>query len=121
LRKSQVVDASGAGGPKRLVTLRPDPGEVASVRGHLVTWASLGQAGIRVLPWLLALGVACAALLQTGTPAVDIARYGAYWGFALTLPGLLLVRATIGTRGNWAEDVALGAVTGLGKGCSGGG
>jgi hypothetical protein len=91
-----------------------DVGEVVAVRRRTLMWAALGQAGIRTLPWLLALAVACAALLQTGTPAVDIARYGAYWGFALVLPGLLLVRATIGSRGNWAEDVALGAVTGLG-------
>ena len=89
-------------------------GRAHAVRVRTLAWASLGQSGIRALPWLLALAVACAVLLQTGTPAVDIARYGAYWGFAVTLPGLLLVRATIGTRGNWAEDVALGAVTGLG-------
>jgi len=62
---------------------------------------------------LLALGVACAALLQTGTPVLDIARYGAYWCFAVILPGVLVARATVGTRGNWPEDVALGAVTGL--------
>jgi hypothetical protein len=115
LRKSEVVDASEAGGPKRLVTVRPGMGEVVVAdRGRPLTWASLGKAGIRSLPWLLALAVACVALLQTGTPAVDIARYAAYWGFALILPGLLLVRATIGSRGNWPEDVALGAVTGLG-------
>jgi len=84
------------------------------VRGRTSAWASLGQAGVRSLPWLLALGVASAVLLQTGTPALDIARYGAYWGLAVTLPGVLLVRATIGSRGNWPEDVALGAVTGLG-------
>jgi hypothetical protein len=114
LRKSEVVDASGAGGSERLVTLGPAVGEVVAYRGRPLAWVSLGQAGIRALPWLLALGVAFVVLLQTGTPAVDIARYGAYWGFALTLPGLLLVRATIGTRGNWVEDVALGAVTGLG-------
>jgi hypothetical protein len=89
-------------------------GRAHKVRVRTLAWASLGQAGVRALPWLLALGVACAVLLQTGTPALDIARYGTYWGFAVTLPGVLLVRATIGSRGNWAEDVALGAVTGLG-------
>ena len=47
----------------------------------------LARRGSVYLPWLLALAVACVALLQTGTPAVDIARYGAYWGFAVTLPG----------------------------------
>ena len=96
------------------MTLRSDVGEVVAFRGRTLNWATLGRLGIRALPWLLALGVACAALLQTGTPALDIARYAGYWGFGVTLPGLLLVRATIGTRGNWPEDVALGAVTGLG-------
>jgi len=65
------------------------------------------------LPWLLALGVATVALLQAGTPALDIARYTAYWCFGVTLPGVLLARATVGTRGNWPEDIAIGAVTGL--------
>jgi len=65
------------------------------------------------LPWLLALGVATVALLQAGTPAMDIARYTAYWCFGVSLPGLLLARATVGTRGNWLEDIAIGAVTGL--------
>lgn len=114
MRKYPVVAASEAAGSTWLVTLPPGVGEVVAVRGRRLTWASLGPVGIRVLPWLLASGVACAALLQTGTPAVDVGRYVAYWGFAVTLPGLLLVRATIGTRGNWPEDVALGAVTGLG-------
>jgi hypothetical protein len=68
---------------------------------------------MRALPWLLALGVAIVALLQTGTPASDIARYVAYWCMGVTLPGLLVARATVGTRGNWPEDLALGAVTGL--------
>jgi hypothetical protein len=68
---------------------------------------------LSVLPWILALGVASAVLLQTGTPGLDIARYGAYWCFGVTLPGLLVARAALGTRGNWPEDVALGAVTGL--------
>jgi hypothetical protein len=70
--------------------------------------------GVRALPWLLALGVATVVLLQAGTPAGDIARYTAYWCFGVTLPGLLVVRAAVGTRGNWPEDLAIGAVTGLG-------
>jgi len=71
------------------------------------------QAAVRVLPWLLVLGVATVALLEAGTPALDIGRYGAYWVFGVALPGLLVVRATVGSRGNWPEDVALGAVVGL--------
>jgi len=74
---------------------------------------SMLQVGIGALPWLLALGAATVALLETGTPALDIGRYLAYWSFGVTLPGLLVARATVGTRGNWPEDVAMGAVTGL--------
>ncbi len=68
---------------------------------------------LSALPWLLALGVAIVALLQTGTPPLDVVRYGAYWGLGVALPGLLVARATVGTRGNWPEDLALGSVTGL--------
>ena len=76
--------------------------------------AALQQAGVRALPWLLALGLAIVALLRAGTPAIDVGRYAAYWCFGVTLPGLLVARATVGSRGNWPEDVAIGAVTGLG-------
>jgi hypothetical protein len=69
--------------------------------------------GLGALPWLLALGVATVVLLQAGTPALDIARYAAYWCLGVTLPGLLVARAAVGTRGNWPEDIAIGAVTGL--------
>jgi hypothetical protein len=69
---------------------------------------------MRVLPWLVVAGVATAVLLQAQTPALDIARYGAYWCLGVTLPGLLVVRAALGSRGSWPEDVALGAVAGLG-------
>jgi len=57
--------------------------------------------------------LAVLVLLQAGTPALDIFRYAAYWGFGVMLPGLLVARATVGTRGNWPEDIAIGAVTGL--------
>ena len=78
--------------------------------------AGVRRAGVRAmtaLPWLLVLGVATVALLQTGTPALDIGRYAGYWALGVTLPGLLVARATVGTRGNWPEDLAIGAVTGL--------
>jgi hypothetical protein len=67
-----------------------------------------------LLPWLVALAVATVVLMQSGTPVLDIARYSAYWCLGVTLPGLLVSRATIGSRGNWPEDIAMGAVTGLG-------
>jgi len=80
---------------------------------HPRTEAGMGQVWVNALPWLLALGLGSAVLLQTGTPALDIGRYAAYWAFGLALPGVLVARATIGTRGNWPEDLAIGAVTGL--------
>jgi hypothetical protein len=61
----------------------------------------------------LALGLATVVLLQAGTPAADIVRYAAYWCLGVVLPGVLVARATFGTRANWPEDVAIGAVTGL--------
>jgi len=75
--------------------------------------AGFRRTGIDALPWLLALGMATAVLLRTATPAPDIGRYAAYWCLGVTLPGLLVARATVGTRGNWPEDIAIGAVTGL--------
>jgi hypothetical protein len=91
----------------------PVVGEDAAARSGTRSWAGARRVGFGALPWLLALVVATVVLLQVGTPAVDIARYAAYWCFGLTLPGLLLARATVGTRGNWPEDIAMGAVTGL--------
>ena len=91
----------------------PVVGEDAAARSGTRSWAGPRRVGFGALPWLLALVVATVVLLQVGTPAVDIARYAAYWCFGLTLPGLLLARATVGTRGNWPEDIAMGAVTGL--------
>ena len=94
---------------------KPDvEGEVVPGVAGPQSRAALLEVGVRSLPWLLVLGAATAALSQTGTPAIDIARYLAYWCLGVTLPGLLVVRATVGSAGNWPEDVALGAVTGLG-------
>jgi hypothetical protein len=87
--------------------------DVTLQRGRF-SLTSLQRVGLGALPWLLALSVATVVLLQSGTPGLDIARYGAYWCFGVSLPGLLVARATVGTRGNWPEDIALGAVTGLG-------
>jgi hypothetical protein len=86
----------------------------AAVPDRRQSETGLVRVGLGVLPWLLAAAVATVVLLQAGVPGLDIARYGAYWCFGVTLPGLLVTRAAVGSRGNWPEDVALGAVTGLG-------
>ena len=88
--------------------------DAAVAASRSVPPARLLRAGGSALPWLLTLAVATAVLLQAATPAADIARYATYWCLGVTLPGLLVVRAAVGTRGNWPEDLALGAVTGLG-------
>ena len=98
---------------QQLVSRMPDVREAVAAPGRALSGATLGWVGVRALPWLLVLGVAALALLHTGTPALDIGRYAIYWCFGVTLPGLLVARATVGTRGNWPEDVAIGAVTGL--------
>ena len=93
---------------------RVDAGETAATAQRTPRLASLLRVGLGVLPWLLALGTATVVLMAAGTPAGDIARYGAYWCFGVTLPGLLVTRAALGTRGNWPQDLAIGALTGLG-------
>jgi hypothetical protein len=94
--------------------LTSDVGQDGAVQGRAHSLAGLGRFGLGALPWLLAFVVGTVVLHQSGTPALDIARYSAYWCLGVTLPGLLVARATVGTRGNWPEDVAMGAVTGLG-------
>jgi len=113
VRNYRVVTHSAAGDPVAPVSGARGAGEVVEAGGRPLFGAGLRRAGVGALPWLLALGVAIVALLQAGTPALDIARYGAYWCLGVVLPGLLVARATVGTRGNWAEDVAMGSVTGL--------
>ena len=89
------------------------PAEEVVLADRRASGAGALRAGINALPWLLLLGMATAVLIHMGTPAPDIGRYAAYWCLGVTLPGLLVSRATVGTRGNWPEDVAMGAVTGL--------
>lgn len=66
-----------------------------------------------LLPWLLPTVAAVAVLHHYGTPDWDIARYGAYFLLAIVVPGTLVFRAAFGSRGNWPEDLGLGAATGL--------
>jgi len=91
----------------------PDVEQGGTARERIPSGAIVRQLGLRALPWLLALGVATITLMQMGTPILDIGRYAGYWCLGVTLPGVLVLRAAIGSRGNWPEDIALGAVTGL--------
>jgi hypothetical protein len=110
--RNQVDDASGgplSGGIDR----NPEVERDSTARDRAPSRAGVRQVLAGALPWLLALGLATVVLLQTGTPALDIVRYAAYWCLGVTLPGMLVARATVGTRGNSPEDIAIGAVTGL--------
>ncbi|HEY0534047.1 MAG TPA: hypothetical protein VGD29_20885 [Actinoplanes sp.] len=48
-----------------------------------------------------------------GTPDGATAGYAAYLVPAVVLPGTLVFRALWGSRGNWPEDLGLGAATGM--------
>jgi hypothetical protein len=65
------------------------------------------------LPWLLAAVVVAAQLHASGTAALDILKYAAYFALAVLLPGTLVHRALRGSRGNLPEDLGLGGATGL--------
>lgn len=71
------------------------------------------RAALSVLPWLVPAAALIVALLATGTPARDVAVYGAYLVVGIALPGTLVHRAFRGSRGNLPEDIGLGAATGL--------
>ncbi|MGX6604403.1 hypothetical protein ACWKSP_20025, partial [Micromonosporaceae bacterium Da 78-11] len=66
-----------------------------------------------ILPWLVPAAALVAGLHWTNTPDGDIARYAAYFTLAVVLPGTLVFRALVGSRGNLPEDLGLGAATGL--------
>ncbi|GAA2472819.1 hypothetical protein GCM10009858_07670 [Terrabacter carboxydivorans] len=72
----------------------------------------LRAAGTRVLPWLLALGAVCVAMVQTGVPLLDVLRYGAYLVLGLALPGTLVLRSLVRQRRSLVEDATLGTVVG---------
>ncbi|MEV6347060.1 hypothetical protein [Actinoplanes sp. NPDC051851] len=73
--------------------------------------------GLRVLgaglPWIVPVAAALWALLDSGTPGHDVGLYTAYLLAAVVLPGTLVFRALLGSRGNLPEDLGLGTATGL--------
>lgn len=71
-----------------------------------------GTAYARGLPWLLPLLIAVIGLLSVDTPIGSILRYLAYFGLAVVVPGVLILRALWRSTGNWAEDVGLGGAVG---------
>ncbi|WP_328989172.1 hypothetical protein OG394_23365 [Kribbella sp. NBC_01245] len=67
----------------------------------------------RLVPWVLFLALFWLLLAGIDVPALAIAKYVLYFGCAVALPGVLLLRALWRSTGNWAEDLALGATVGL--------
>ena len=68
---------------------------------------------LRLLPWFFPAVAMTGVLHRFGTPDSQIAVYGLYFLLAVVLPGTLVLRALHGSRGNWPEDLGLGAATGL--------
>jgi hypothetical protein len=66
-----------------------------------------------ILPWLFPSAALVASLHGTATPDREIALYAVYFALAVVLPGTLVFRALVGSRGNLPEDLGLGAATGL--------
>jgi hypothetical protein len=67
----------------------------------------------RLLPWVLVAVAAVVALHWGDTPDKQILIYGAYFVLAVVLPGTLVMRGLFGSRGNWPEDLGVGAAGGL--------
>ncbi|MEU8329621.1 hypothetical protein [Micromonospora sp. NPDC048839] len=68
---------------------------------------------LTTLPWALVIAAVLLVWSRGDVPTSDLARFSAYWVFALVLPGALTHRAIRGSRGNLPEDLAYGAATGL--------
>ncbi|MEV6306194.1 hypothetical protein AB0M02_42750 [Actinoplanes sp. NPDC051861] len=68
---------------------------------------------LSLLPWLIPAVAAGGVLHVTHTPDRAIAVYAVYLLLVVVLPGTLVFRAVFGSRGNWPEDLGLGAATGL--------
>jgi hypothetical protein len=67
----------------------------------------------RYAPAALAIAAVCVALLATGTPIEDLARYAGYALLAIVLPGTLVFRALRRRPHTLLEDLAVGAAVGL--------
>ncbi|MFG1867720.1 hypothetical protein [Micromonospora arborensis] len=68
---------------------------------------------LTTLPWVLVIAALLLVWSRGDVSAPDLARFSAYWVFALVLPGTLVHRALRGSRGNLPEDLGYGAATGL--------
>lgn len=75
-------------------------------------WSRGSRPAYRLVPWLLPLLAAVAGLRSIEVPLDTTARYAAYFGACVVLPGILVLRVLWRSTGNWAEDIGLGAAVG---------
>lgn len=79
----------------------------------MTRWRSLGRA---MMSGGTLLGLAVAAiwwLSRHGVDAGGIITHGLYYLLALTLPGIVVLKAALGTRGTWIADLVWGTIAGL--------
>jgi hypothetical protein len=67
----------------------------------------------RLLPWALPVLIAVLGLVRAGVPLSTVLRYDVYFVTGVVLPGILLLRASWRSTGNWVEDSACGAAAGI--------
>lgn len=72
-----------------------------------------GPVVARLLPWLFPAVVGVLGLAYVDVSVLQAARYAAYFGVCVVLPGVLILRCSWRSTGNWTEDVGLGAVVGI--------
>ncbi|MEU4235784.1 hypothetical protein [Actinoplanes sp. NPDC026619] len=96
----------GSDSPTQVITLdRVVPAETSPPARRDPVW--------RILPWVVPALVAVVVLHRSGTPDRQTALYAAYFAAAVMLPGTLVMRGLFGSRGNWPEDLGLGAAAGM--------
>lgn len=85
-------------------TASPTPKQAASIGGLLAPYALVTLAALSGWTYLL---------LQHDTPAGAILKYLTYYLLCLTVPGAMVLKAAIGSRGSWIADLVWGTIVGL--------
>ncbi|MFG1847589.1 hypothetical protein [Micromonospora carbonacea] len=104
-------------GPRRRAAATPGPATADAVPAPATRAGGEGPArrpaALRYAPAVAGYAVVAAALLATGTPVADLARWTGYALLAVLLPGTLVFRALRRRPHTLVEDVAFGAAVGL--------
>lgn len=99
----QLSGAGGAGEPMKPRSSGARPLRHTASAGDAI--AAMAALAVLVAIWIMLHGI--------NTPWEDLARYTAYVGLGLTLPGTLVHKALRGGVGNWLGDLALGTALGF--------